>query len=101
MPGAVFEGAVTGHRRLTPLDYDRNIFDIQIDITGTGLTYTMGDALAVYPQNDAARARTFLAAAYGASADDFGQPSKKFYASLGAIAAAAAAASGDAELAKA
>ena len=132
MPGmpssAVFEGRVTNHSRLTPHDYDRNIFDIQIDIAGTGLTYTMGDALAIYPQNDTARVRAFLAAAYGGGAaefgatsvevktelqeeegveralllsveqllvqvlDIFGQPSKKFYATLGAIATAAAAA---------
>jgi sulfite reductase (NADPH) flavoprotein alpha-component len=37
--------------RLTPLDYDRNIFNLEFDTTGSGLSYTMGDALAVHPHN--------------------------------------------------
>ncbi|KAL5530541.1 MET10 [Sanghuangporus sanghuang] len=41
------------NRRLTPLDYDRNVFHLEFDTSGTGLKYAIGEALGVYGWNDA------------------------------------------------
>ncbi|KAI9293994.1 hypothetical protein K502DRAFT_292911, partial [Neoconidiobolus thromboides FSU 785] len=43
------------HRqRLTPLDYDRNVFHLEFDsLPNQQLKYEIGDALAVYPKNPA------------------------------------------------
>jgi sulfite reductase (NADPH) flavoprotein alpha-component len=43
-----FQVRLTVNKRLTPLDYDRNIFHLEFDISGTGLTYQIGDALGVF-----------------------------------------------------
>jgi len=48
------------HERLTPDDYPRNVFHMEVDISGTGLTYEMGDALSVYPQNNALEVADFI-----------------------------------------
>jgi sulfite reductase (NADPH) flavoprotein alpha-component len=40
------------NRRLTPLEYDRNVFHLEFDTTGTGLTYAIGEALGVHGWND-------------------------------------------------
>jgi sulfite reductase (NADPH) flavoprotein alpha-component len=48
-------------RRLTPLDYDRNIFHIEMDIRGTGLTYEIGSALGVHGCNDSSEVLALLA----------------------------------------
>jgi sulfite reductase (NADPH) flavoprotein alpha-component len=58
----LFRVKLTENRRLTPLDYDRNIFHLEMDITGTGLTYEIGDALGVYGRNDPAAVVDFLQA---------------------------------------
>lgn len=42
----------TVNRRLTPLDYDRNVFHLEFDTAGTGLKYAIGEALGVYGWND-------------------------------------------------
>jgi sulfite reductase alpha subunit-like flavoprotein len=63
-PGETFEATVSKFVRLTPEKYDRNIFHIEFDTTGTGLTYEIGSALGVHPRNDAGRVCAFLSA-YG------------------------------------
>lgn len=55
------EARVKTFRRLTPIEYDRNIFHIEIDIAGTGLVYGIGAALGVHGRNDAGAVREFLA----------------------------------------
>jgi sulfite reductase (NADPH) flavoprotein alpha-component len=40
------------NRRLTPKEYDRNVFHVEFDTTGTGLKYAIGEALAVHGWND-------------------------------------------------
>lgn len=42
----------TVNRRLTPLDYDRNVFHLEFDTRGTGLKYEIGEALGVHGWND-------------------------------------------------
>lgn len=42
---------VRERKRLTPDYYDRNVFHIEFDITGTGLTYKIGEALGVHAHN--------------------------------------------------
>jgi len=105
----------TEHTRLTPVDYDRNIFHLQFDLTGSGLTYSMGDALAVHSYNREEDVDAFMQM-YGLDEtvtwaidktdeegegkvevltlghlftqvlDIFGRPSKKFYKALAELA---------------
>lgn len=42
----------TVNRRLTPLDYDRNVFHLEFDTEGTGLKYAIGEALGIHGWND-------------------------------------------------
>lgn len=56
----VYTGTVTENRRLTPLDYDRNVFHLEIDIQGTGLSYQIGSALGVYAENNEEDINKFL-----------------------------------------
>jgi len=42
----------TVNRRLTPLEYDRNVFHLEFDTEGTGLKYAIGEALGVHGWND-------------------------------------------------
>jgi sulfite reductase (NADPH) flavoprotein alpha-component len=42
----------TVNKRLTPLEYDRNVFHLEFDTSGTGLKYAIGEALGVYGWND-------------------------------------------------
>lgn len=42
----------TVNRRLTPKDYDRNVFHLEFDTSGTGLKYAIGEALGVHGWND-------------------------------------------------
>ncbi|KAJ2785405.1 sulfite reductase [NADPH] flavoprotein component [Coemansia interrupta] len=106
---------VSAKYRMTPADYDRNIFHIEFDTRGTELTYEIGDALGVYGANDPALVDAFVAA-YGLDGDQlvaaardggrretrsvrgwlthaldlFGRPAKAFYAALAECAADAA-----------
>ena len=43
---------VKENRRLTPAEYDRNIFHIEFDLGNSGLTYKIGEALGVHAEND-------------------------------------------------
>jgi sulfite reductase (NADPH) flavoprotein alpha-component len=56
------------NRRLTPLDYDRNVFHLEFDTSGTGLTYAIGEALGVHGWNDEQEVLDFCAW-YGVSPD--------------------------------
>ncbi|GJE84471.1 assimilatory sulfite reductase [Phanerochaete sordida] len=52
LPERTFLVTCTVNRRLTPLDYDRNVFHLEFDTRGTGLTYAIGEALGVHGWND-------------------------------------------------
>lgn len=41
----------TVNKRLTPPNYDRNVFHLEFDTAGTGLKYAIGEALSVYAWN--------------------------------------------------
>lgn len=101
---------VQANRRLTPTHYDRNIFHIEFDTTGTDLKYELGESLGVHAHNDGEQVEAFLTG-YGLVADEliqvpsrgdptvmetrtvfqalqqnvdlFGRPGKKFYEDLG------------------
>jgi len=51
---------VQENKRLTPLSYDRNIFHIEFDLTGTDLTYAIGEALGIHGHNDEEQVVQFL-----------------------------------------
>ncbi|KAJ3337041.1 hypothetical protein HDU93_001716 [Gonapodya sp. JEL0774] len=52
---------VSERLRVTPDSYDRNIFHMEIDIAGTGMTYNgLGEALGVYAHNDDQEVSDFL-----------------------------------------
>jgi len=55
-----FQVKVTVNRRLTPLSYERNVFHMEFDTAGTGLTYNIGEALGVHGHNDEEDVRSFL-----------------------------------------
>ncbi|KNC80436.1 hypothetical protein SARC_07207 [Sphaeroforma arctica JP610] len=59
----------TENRRLTPDDYERNVFHMEMDITGTGLVYNIGDALGVWGSNGDDEVNDFLQF-YGLNGDD-------------------------------
>ncbi|KZP24539.1 hypothetical protein FIBSPDRAFT_909826 [Athelia psychrophila] len=67
-PERTFLVTTAVNRRLTPREYDRNVFHLELDTRGTGLTYAIGEALGVHGWNDAAEAQAFLAW-YGADGD--------------------------------
>lgn len=100
---------VRENKRLTPATYDRNIFHIEFDLHGTGLTYQIGEALGVHAHNDIGDVNEFISW-YGIDSNDlvkvpsrdnpedlevrtifqalqqnidiFGRPPKKFYEAL-------------------
>ena len=47
-------------KRLTPIEYDRNIFHLEFDISGTDLKYEIGDALGVFGHNDVGEVDDFI-----------------------------------------
>lgn len=51
---------VTENRRLTPLDYDRNVFHLEFSTAGTGLKYEVGEALGIHGWNDADEVAQFI-----------------------------------------
>ncbi|AEO63992.1 uncharacterized protein THITE_2109634 [Thermothielavioides terrestris NRRL 8126] len=68
---------VKENRRLTPLDYDRNIFHIEFDLGDSGLTYNIGEALGIHADNDPQQVLEFIDF-YGLNADDLVQvPSRE------------------------
>ncbi|KAJ3130331.1 hypothetical protein HK098_002560 [Nowakowskiella sp. JEL0407] len=105
-----YEVTLTENIRVTPDNYDRNVFHMEMDISGTGLKYDIGEALGVYGHNDAVAVERFLHE-YGADKgqvveiehegkleirtlsqvfiqhlDVFGKPGKKFYAAIAELA---------------
>ncbi|ATY67006.1 sulfite reductase flavo component [Cordyceps militaris] len=63
---------VKENRRLTPSDYDRNIFHIEFDLGTTGLTYKIGEALGIHAENDVEDVEAFIRF-YGLKPDDLVQ----------------------------
>jgi sulfite reductase (NADPH) flavoprotein alpha-component len=104
---------VKERRRLTPSNYDRNIFHIEFDLGNTGLTYAIGEALGIHAENDKVEVEEFIKW-YGLNPDEivevpsrddpnvlvnrtvyqsllqnvdiFGRPGKRFYEDLGEFA---------------
>lgn len=52
IPDRTFLVTCSVNRRLTPLEYNRNVFHLEFDTTGTGLKYEIGEALGVHGWND-------------------------------------------------
>jgi len=52
VPERTFLVTTTVNRRLTPKEYDRNVFHLEFDTEGTGLKYAVGEALGVHGWND-------------------------------------------------
>lgn len=68
---------VKENRRLTPADYDRNIFNIEFDLGDSGLTYKIGEALGIHAENDEEEVNQFIEF-YGLNPDDVVQvPSRE------------------------
>ncbi|KAK2466331.1 hypothetical protein APHAL10511_001973 [Amanita phalloides] len=51
-PDRTYLVTCTVNRRLTPIEYDRNVFHLEFDTTGTGLKYAIGEALGIHGWND-------------------------------------------------
>lgn len=60
LPVRNFVVKVQENRRVTPSDYSRNIFHIEFDISGTGLTYDIGEALGVHSRNNTEEINKFI-----------------------------------------
>jgi sulfite reductase (NADPH) flavoprotein alpha-component len=68
---------VKENRRLTPMEYNRNIFHIEFDLGDSGLTYNIGEALGIHADNDPQQVEDFIKS-YGLNADDLVQvPSRE------------------------
>ncbi|KAF8517861.1 assimilatory sulfite reductase [Gautieria morchelliformis] len=52
LPERTFLVTTSANRRLTPKEYDRNVFHLEFDTKGTGLKYAIGEALGVHGWND-------------------------------------------------
>ena len=52
LPEKTYNLTVSVNKRLTPLEYDRYLFHLEFDTTGTDLKYEVGEALGVYGWND-------------------------------------------------
>jgi sulfite reductase (NADPH) flavoprotein alpha-component len=52
VPDRTFLVTCTVNRRLTAKEYDRNVFHLEFDTNGTGLQYSIGEALGVHGWND-------------------------------------------------
>ncbi|KAF8471272.1 hypothetical protein BDZ91DRAFT_718219 [Kalaharituber pfeilii] len=60
LPMKNFVVKVRENKRLTPEYYDRNVFHIEFDISGTGLTYKIGESLGIHVFNDAQGVSEFI-----------------------------------------
>ena len=60
LPVKNFVVKVQENKRLTPTEYSRNIFHIEFDTTGTGLTYDIGEALGIHGRNNSEAVEEFL-----------------------------------------
>ncbi|ROW13431.1 hypothetical protein VPNG_04433 [Cytospora leucostoma] len=63
---------VKENRRLTPANYDRNIFHIEFDLGNSGVTYNIGEALGIHADNDPKQVQEFIDF-YGLNSDDLVQ----------------------------
>lgn len=109
IPVKIFIAKVQVNQRVTPSDYDRHVFHLELNISGTGMTYAIGEALGIHAPNNEASVVEFLDY-YGLNAQDivnvpsrhrgdvvetktvfqsfrddldlFGKPPKKFYEQL-------------------
>ncbi|KAF8639917.1 hypothetical protein AX17_001168 [Amanita inopinata Kibby_2008] len=52
IPDRTYLATCTVNRRLTPIEYNRNVFHLEFDTSGTGLKYAIGEALGVHGWND-------------------------------------------------
>ena len=59
IPDRTFLVTCTVNKRLTPLEYDRNVFHLEFDTSGTGLKYAIGEALGIHGWNDAQEVSDF------------------------------------------
>lgn len=59
VPDTTFLVTCKVNRRLTPREYDRNVFHLEFDSSGTGLKYEIGEALGVHGWNDEGEIRDF------------------------------------------
>mmetsp|Transcript_4430 Transcript_4430/g.9545 ORF Transcript_4430/g.9545 Transcript_4430/m.9545 type:complete len:1182 (+) Transcript_4430:140-3685(+) len=106
-----YQVRLTKKIRLTPGEYNRDIFHLEFDISDTDIQYRIGDALGVYPENDEAEVDAFIRE-YGLNPNEFvsfpsrdgqveiksvrnillseldlfGKPSKRFYCALSSFA---------------
>lgn len=64
-----FISKVQVNQRVTPETYDRHIFHLELDITGTGLTYAIGEALGIHAPNNIDNVNEFIEW-YGIDADE-------------------------------
>ncbi|KAK3394918.1 sulfite reductase [NADPH] flavoprotein component-like protein [Podospora didyma] len=77
LPVKTYTIHVKENRRLTPTNYDRNIFHIEFDLGDSGLTYNIGEALGIHADNDPKQVLEFIQS-YGLNADDLVQvPSRE------------------------
>ncbi|KAI3391616.1 hypothetical protein diail_7017 [Diaporthe ilicicola] len=68
---------VKENRRLTPGNYDRNIFHIEFDLGDSGVTYNIGEALGIHADNDPEQVLDFIKS-YGLNAEELVQvPSRE------------------------
>ncbi|EFR04870.1 hypothetical protein MGYG_07873 [Nannizzia gypsea CBS 118893] len=105
LPVKTYAVTVKENRRLTPTHYHRHIFHLELDLGDSGLTYEIGEALGVHPENSREEVEEF-AAAYPLDLDEivsyqteegrqaqtvyqalrrldlWGRPPKKFYLDL-------------------
>ncbi|KIL68114.1 hypothetical protein M378DRAFT_932135 [Amanita muscaria Koide BX008] len=61
VPDRTYLVTCTVNRRLTPIEYDRNVFHLEFDTTGTGLKYSIGEALGIHGWNDEQEVLDFCA----------------------------------------
>ena len=76
LPVKNFVVKVQENKRLTPNEYSRNIFHIEFDVTGTGLTYDIGEALGIHGRNKSEEVEKFLEF-YGVNGDSLVEVSNK------------------------
>lgn len=76
LPIKNFVVKVKENKRLTPDNYSRNIFHIEFDVSGTGLTYNIGEALGIHGRNSEELVEEFITS-YGLNGDDIVEVSSK------------------------
>jgi sulfite reductase (NADPH) flavoprotein alpha-component len=69
LPQKTYTVHVKENRRLTPENYDRNIFHIEFDLGTSGLKYDIGEALGIHAENNHDEVMEFIQW-YGLNPDD-------------------------------